>query len=188
MSLILSRPKKLSHSDTVLYEIYMLRFAAGRLLDGHTKDYWRDEKDAWVYLEAFLVHFRNLIEFLGNDKPRPTDVHVKTIWKLEDLTPPGPLDDICAKGTHLWDEYEPGGKDGVRLSQYLAHCTQQRIEPRDWDIDRMTGQIEPLLAEIEKRLPLTNETLKREPPARFAGPFPASVTTATITASAVKLL
>jgi hypothetical protein len=187
MSLILSRPKKIHHPDTVLYEIYMLRFAAGRLLEGQTKGYWRDEKDAWVYLEAFLIHFRNLIEFLGNDNPRPTDVHVKTIWALVNLRPPDRLDEICTKGSLLWNEYEPKGKDSVRLSQYLAHCTQRRIESRDWPIDTMVEQIEPLLTEIEKHLSLTSDILKAELAVKFPGPFPASATVATITSNIVLL-
>jgi hypothetical protein len=62
-----SRPDKLEHPDTVLYEIYMLRFAAEQLDGG------RIGKDAWVYLETFLLHFRNLIEFIGNPKRRGGD-------------------------------------------------------------------------------------------------------------------
>jgi hypothetical protein len=183
MALILSRPKKLSHSDTVLYEIYMLRFAAARLLEGQTKGYWRDEKDAWVYLEAFLVHFRNLIEFLGKEKPGETDVSVKTIWETMNLVPPDDLEKLHAKGIELLNRYEPKGDNVSRISQYLAHCTTKRIEPIDWYIDTMTEEIEPLLAKIEKHLPPPNEILKRAPPVRFGSPFPASTTVATITAN-----
>jgi hypothetical protein len=183
MSLILSRPKKIHHPDTVLYEIYMLRFTAARLLEGQTKGYWRDEKDAWVYLEAFLVHFRNLIEFLGKEEPGKTDVSVKTIWESMNLVPPDNLDKIHAKGIELLKRYEPKGDNVSRISQYLAHCTTKRIEPIDWYIDTMTEEIEPLLTEIEKCLQLSNEILKREPPVRFERPFPASTTVATITSN-----
>lgn len=48
MPVIRSRPKKLNHADTILYEIYMLRFAADRL----KREQWDDQKDAWAYLEA----------------------------------------------------------------------------------------------------------------------------------------
>jgi hypothetical protein len=183
MSLTLSRPKKIHHPDTALYEIYMLRFAAGRLLEGQTKGYWRDEKDAWVYLEAFLVHFRNLIEFLGKEKPGGTDVSVKTIWETMNLVPPNDLEKLHAKGIELLKRYEPKGDNVSRISQYLAHCTTKRIEPIDWYIDTMTEEIEPLLTEIEKHLPPPNEILKREPPVRFESRFPASATVATITAN-----
>ena len=42
----------LNDAATILYEIYMLRFAAQRLLEHHQQANWRDQKDAWVYLEA----------------------------------------------------------------------------------------------------------------------------------------
>src|ERR1700691_322997 len=61
MPIAYSRPPKLNDADTVLYEIYMLRFAAKRLV----RERGEEPQDAWVYLEAFLVHYRNLIEFLG---------------------------------------------------------------------------------------------------------------------------
>jgi hypothetical protein len=187
MALILSRPKKLNHSDTVLYEIYMLRFAAARLLEGQTKGYWRDEKDAWVYLEAFLVHFRNLIEFLGKEESGRTDVNVKTIWESMNLAPPDDLNKIHSKGIELLKRYEPKGDNVSRISQYLAHCTTKRIKPTDWFVDAMTEAIEPLLTEIEKYLPPPNEILKREPPVRFGSRFPASTTVATITANVMIL-
>ena len=187
MALILSRPKKLNHSDTVLYEIYMLRFAAARLLEGQKKGYWRDEKDPWVYLEAFLVHFRNLIEFLGKQNPDKTDLSVKTIWKAMNLGPPDDLDTIHAKGIELLKRYEPKGDNVSRISQYLAHCTTKRIEPIDWYIDAMAEEIEPLLTEIEKHLPPPNEILKPEPPVKFPGSFPASTTVGTSTASGMPL-
>ena len=48
----------------------MLRFAAKRLV----RERWEEPQDAWVYLEDFLVHYRNLIEFLGKqDNIRDTD-------------------------------------------------------------------------------------------------------------------
>ena len=64
MPVIRSRPAKLNHADTILYEIYMLRFSAGRLI----REHWEESQDAWVYLETFLLHYRNLIEFLGKTK------------------------------------------------------------------------------------------------------------------------
>jgi hypothetical protein len=60
MSVAFSRADKLTDGDTILYEIDMVRFAASRLLRGK----WESEKDQWACLESFLVHYRNLIEFL----------------------------------------------------------------------------------------------------------------------------
>ena len=49
MHLILSRPQKLGHLDTVRYEIDMLSFAAYRLAEQKLT-----ERDAWVYLEVTI--------------------------------------------------------------------------------------------------------------------------------------
>jgi hypothetical protein len=175
-----TRPDKLDHADTVLYEIYMLRFATQRLVESN----WKDPKDAWVYLEAFLVHYRNLIEFLGNQNPRPTDLHVTTIWALAKLDPPARLKEIHAKGTQLLDEYEPkDAQGGGRISQYLQHCTTKRIECKDWRIDTMSNAIEPLLEEVEHRL-RPSSWVAPVPAVPIQGYFAASSTTATITSAA----
>lgn len=94
--------EKLNHADTVLYEIYTLRYAAERL----RQEQWDDQKDAWAYLEAFLLHYRNLIEFLGKtNKIRATDLHVTTIWKLLKGTPPKDASEIHRQGVKLWAKY-----------------------------------------------------------------------------------
>src|SRR5215469_6725478 len=103
MPIIRSRPEKLNHADTILYEIYMLRFAADRL----KRERWDDEKDAWAYLEAFLLHYRNLVEFLGKtEKSRPTDLHVTTIWELLKTTAPSGVNAILEAGPKLFAKYE----------------------------------------------------------------------------------
>lgn len=152
MPLVYSRPKKLTHSDTVLYEIYMLRHTANKLSERLTG------RDAWVHLEAFLVHFRNLIEFLGNDHPRDTDVHLTNVWGLEYLEEPASTRDLHERGKQLWERYEP--RQGLRVSQYLHHCTTQRIAAKDWPVSEMMQDIEPLLAEVEKNLPKQNPELE----------------------------
>jgi len=72
MPITYRRLEKATHADTVLYEIDQLRFTAQRLF----REQWEDHGDAWVYLESFLVHYRNLIEFLGRPNPRADDVHI----------------------------------------------------------------------------------------------------------------
>ena len=64
-----SRPDKLDHAQTVQYEIDLLRFAKDRLSSPQSS---RSEADEWMYLEAFLLHYRNLIEF-SRGKPSCTD-------------------------------------------------------------------------------------------------------------------
>ena len=182
MPLALSRPKKLDHSDTVRYEIDMLRFAAHRLAEMNLT-----ERDAWVYLEAFLLHYRNLIEFLGNPAPRkrsPADLHVTTIWQVVNLPPPANLDEIHSRGTALFSRYEPKDDqvDG-RISQYLQHCTEKRTDAKDWEVSTMMNEIEPLLSEVEKHLGARTFILAPVP-AKPLDYFSASTTVHTATAVA----
>ncbi len=95
------------------------------------------------------------------------------------------VDEIHAKGTQLWKQYERSdAQGGGRISQYLQHCTTKRIDFKEWRIDTMSEQIEPLLAAVEPHLRPGVQIL---PPVRiveFQGPFSASTATATITATA----
>jgi|SRR5690348_6016431 len=77
------RPEKLSHAQTVLYEIDMLRFARERLLRCAGRS-----GDEWVFLEDFLLHFRNLIEFFGKPPSRNSDLSILKVT-LASLTLPG---------------------------------------------------------------------------------------------------
>jgi hypothetical protein len=183
MPLTFSRLPKLNHVDTVLYEIDMLRFATGRLVEGD----WKDSRDAWVYLESFLVHYRNLLEFFGKPEASGTDVHVTTIWRLENISPPETLDKIRATGMDLLKRYEPpDNQGGGRISQYVQHCTTKRIEPKDWGLDKMLEDIGPLLAEVEEHLrPHAGAMLTAVEEVNVGGPFSASTTVATSTAAAI---
>lgn len=146
--LILSRQEKFSHEDTVRYEIYMLRHTVDRLSEGTLTG-----RDAWIYLEAFLLHYRNLIEFLGGEARYDSDLRAKNIWRLEGLPVPQNLDKIHEQGTALRKRYEPSHKQGGdKISQYLQHLTTKRTIPKRWDLRKMTEEIEPLLSELEKYL------------------------------------
>jgi hypothetical protein len=175
-----SRPDKLNDFYTVAYEIDMLRFAAGRLLESD----WKNERDAWVYLEAFLLHYRNLIEFLGKDVPSKTDLHVMTIWEKAGVAAPDGIEETHKHGKRLWARYEPKDADGgCRISQYLHHCTTKRTDSKEWQINEMNEQIEPLLKAIDRHLrPEMKPLLKPVFPAEFPRNFAASTTVATHTA------
>jgi hypothetical protein len=182
MDLIYSRTAKHNHVDTVLYEIDMLRFTTRRLLESD----WKEIRDAWAYLESFLVHFRNLADFFGKATPSKTDVHVTNIWELEKLAPPPYLDKIHSVGKALLEQYEPpDAKGGGRISQYVQHLTTKRIEPKDWHLDKMLKEIDPLLAQVEEYLrPYSGAKLKPEEPIMIFGTHSASTSVATETAAA----
>ncbi len=167
-----SRPNKLSDHDTVLYEIYMLRFTAAALTEG------KYEKDAWVYLESFLAHFRNLIEFLSKESERyGTDLFAIKLWQQDSL-PEEVLKPILPQAKALWEAYE--SKYVPRISEYLAHCTTTRREVKDWPVSEMYGQIEPMLTEVEKCLKPSDEFRRTTKPT-----FPISLTVKTEASTAV---
>ncbi len=142
-----SRPDKLTDADTILYEIDMVRFAASRLL----RDKWESKKDQWACLESFLVHYRNLIEFLGKEQHlvRDTDLHVSNIWHRLGMPVPAQLPKIREQGDKLWAKYERV-KDTI--SRYLQHCTTLRTESKSWEVGTMNGELESVLPEVEKTL------------------------------------
>lgn len=180
MTLTFSRPKKLNHIDTVRYEIDMLRYAANRLAEQRLI-----ERDAWVHLEAFLLHYRNLIEFLGKDNPSQTDLHVTTIWAIVNLPAPANLNQLHDDGKVLWARYEPkDSQGGGRISQYLQHCTTKRIDAKDWEVSAMTNEIEPLLCDLEKSLEPISGVLPPVPSVQDLPYFSASTTVGTSTSAA----
>jgi hypothetical protein len=146
MSVIFSRPKKLENKDTILYEIRMLRYTASKL-EEHK---WNDPTDAWVYLESFLIHYRNLIEFLGKtNNVQGTDLHITTFQTQLSVAPPADVIAIHTSGQALWQKYEVVPD---KISRYLQHCTTYRVDPKDWKIDEMMKEIEPLLDKVERAL------------------------------------
>ena len=142
--MIVSRPDKLSHGQTLLYEIDMFRFAAGRLQFGKLH-----EEDQWVYLEDFLLHYRNLIDFLGHDDPRPNDLHISKPDFLDRARSPDDLtliDKLNATGGRLWKDGDTGPDI---ITKYLHHCTKNRIDSKTWPVGAMNDGLEPLLHELE---------------------------------------
>ena len=183
MGLTYSTLDKQNHVDSVLYEIDMLRFTTRKLVESD----WKEYREAWVYLEAFLLHYRNLLDFFGNENPRDTDVHVSNIWKMENIPTPSNLPEIQTDGINLRNIYEP--KDGVRISQHVQHITTKRVEPKDWQLHAMLRDLDPLLAKIENHLrPHGKAKLMPEEPMMLHGPHSASTSVCTETAAAWALL
>jgi hypothetical protein len=144
-----SRPDKLNNAQTILYEIEMLRHAKRRLDAGDSS--WA-KADQCVYLEDFLLHFRNLIEFFAGKRNRRDTLSIgepNEIWPemepdlsaLNGLTQPD-----------LFNKYEKKG-DPEKISKYLQHCTTQRTTPMSWDIKKIYADLQPTIDLFEKLVP-----------------------------------
>ena len=144
-----SRPDKLTHAQTILYEIDMLRFAAHSFGE-------QDELSSWRNLECSLLHFRNLIEVFGKP-PSRDDLSIQrpeTIW-LDAATRPSA--DVLNRfhRKDLWDKYETrsGAQVKDKISRYLQHCTEQRVDGKTWKIREMFEELDPLMSQFEALLP-----------------------------------
>ncbi len=176
-----SRPDKLTDAETMLYEINMVRFAASRLLRGA----WESDKDRWAFLECFLLHYRNLIEFLGKEQHlvQDTDLHVSNIWQRLGVSEPAPLPKIREQGDKLWAKYE---RVRDKISRYLQHCTTLRTELKSWEVGTMNEELETVLADVEKVLRGGYQSWAPERPVILLGAASNSTTT-TCTASVVSV-
>jgi hypothetical protein len=134
-----SRPLKLSHVDTVLYEIDMLDFCYGRLREGN----WPNPQTYYLFIEGFLLHYRNLANFFGNrdgfEARRPGD------WTQRQLA-----DSEIAS---IQNE-KPYRDYSGQISQYLCHCTLSRAEQdRTWNPVVMYDAIRSCIDNFRKLFP-----------------------------------
>lgn len=146
---VFSRPEKLVNAQTVLYEIDMLRWARQRLLSRLPT--WTDQ-DEWVYLEDFLLHYRNLIEFFGKLGNDATDLSIgrpNAIWEGQS---PMQADLDFMTRRDLWEKYDTRDNAGA-ISKYLHHCTTQRLESKEWRVQEMFEELRPMIEKFESLLP-----------------------------------
>ena len=112
------------------------------------------------------MHYRNLIEFVGKDQReiRAGDLHVSNIWNILGMAAPADLPRIGVEGAKLWAKYE---KVNDRISRYLQHCTTQRTAMKSWEVGTMNGELESVLADVEKALRGNYQSWSPEPPVVF---------------------
>jgi len=142
-----SRPHKLSNAQTILYEIDMLTFAAGHLKQ-------KAGPSSWSYLECFLLHFRNLLDFFGKDERnlRDDDLSIfrpKQIW-TDPNSLPSEEDRQRLNLVNLWNKY---ARRPDSISKYLHHCTQERVNLKSWYVRSMFEDLSPTIHEFEALLP-----------------------------------
>jgi len=144
-----SRPDKLDDVQTVLYEIDMVRWAKDRLLASNRSS---DERDVWAYLENFLLHYRNLIEFFGKLGDDPTDLSVgrpEVFWRA-DLPQKKDLEFMTKQD--LWQKYDTRSNPEA-ISKYLHHCTTHRTIKKRWPVEAMFDELSPVIDKFESLLP-----------------------------------
>jgi hypothetical protein len=137
-----SRRMKSSHLDTVAYEIDMLRFSFRRLEQATPQ--W-DDGDRYIYIEAFLLHYRNLLSFFSGNNHQRDDLSMKTPsdWADRDVSEIEALS-YKQRAMPLETSYF---RD---ICKYLQHCTKKRLVFQQWPISDMFGGIEPIMAAFEK--------------------------------------
>jgi hypothetical protein len=138
---IYSRREKENHLATIQYEIEMLEFCYRSLISNVGK--WGDIRNAWVYLEAFLLHYRNLVEFFGNEGDLKSSE--PKVWAPRALTKEE-VESISSR--QLCKKYR-----GL-ISSYLQHCTKRRAQlDRSWNVWRMREEIKPLTENFQQLFP-----------------------------------
>jgi len=134
-----SRPKKLEHIDTILYEIDMLNFCYGQLC----AENWTDAISYYLCIEGFLLHYRNLSDFFGNH--HDLKAGAPDVWSPKTLT--------SAELASIQD-HRPYDRYSGQISQYLSHCTKSRANrDTDWDHIRMYDEIKPSIENFRKLFP-----------------------------------
>jgi len=134
-----SRPKKLSHLDTIQYEIDMLNYCYEKLL----KERWENTHDNYISLECFLLHYRNLIEFFGDAEDLKVSEYKE--WSHRDLS---------AEELTSISNKEPFKNHRGLISQYLQHCTKSRTRDQEWNVEAMYGQLKGVLDNFRRLFPV----------------------------------
>jgi hypothetical protein len=136
-----SRPEKFSHLDTIIYELDMLDYSLERLKRGN----FDDNKDYYLCIECFLLHYRNVCDFFGNR--HDLKAGEPNIWcftkKLSD-----------SEVASIQDK-KPYDEHSGQISQYLSHCTKSRANDRDWKPFKMYAQLKPCMDNFRRLFPTT---------------------------------
>ena len=130
------RPKE-SHLDTVTYEIGMLSFCFNKLPLGRSCE----TNDEYLYLEGFLLHYRNLLEFFSGKRKKRGNMNIANSrsWAPRELRPTEIAAIVPAA-------MELDNKHYKNVSRYLQHCTLYRHRQRmSWDVAEMKDGIDPII-------------------------------------------
>lgn len=158
------RPDQDSHLDTILYEIDMFRHCSKTLAAKKARKSESDEAlgEYNLAIEGFLIHLRNLIAFFTTQHSQPTDLRLNhpEVWYQRHVEE-REHSDLRGKFQDFNTSHSETFKNGKKLdcfdliSKFLQHCTPERYEQAvvGWEIEKMFAEIEPILADFEKRFP-----------------------------------
>jgi hypothetical protein len=139
-----SRPLKETHRDTISYEIDMLKFCA----QGFPNIPSEQQGEKNLYLEGFLLHYRNLIRFFSGKEHRGDDLSTRKPDDWTHIDNPAAIEEIQRRGQSLENSHYSD------ISKYLQHCTTLRsTESKGWKIDQMTEEIMPIIDLFETEFP-----------------------------------
>lgn len=142
---VYERSEKKSHLDTVGYEIAMLGFCHHEL--GTRR---MDEPERNLFIEGFLLHYRNILEFCSgarhrkakNGKPADISTADPQVWAGRELTQEE-LAKIKAPAQALETRYFDD------ISQFLQHCTERRfIDSKQWNLNEMLAELSPVVSAL----------------------------------------
>jgi hypothetical protein len=152
------RSPKASPLDTILYEIDILRHCARTLpakkalAEKTNSD--NDRSEYYLAIEGYLLHLRNLLAFLTSHRNESTDLGINdpVVWANREIEQ-REYSSLMKRAREINAKY---GNDGSscqdQISKFLQHCTTYRHEdPRSWDIEGISADIEPVLSEFEAR-------------------------------------
>jgi hypothetical protein len=149
-----SRTEEESHLDTIHYELSMLNFCGGQL-DKLSPAEQRAVFNA--FLECFLLHYRNAMEFLSGTHHRRAKKPGETSdlstadpkpWAERELSP----EELAEIQAPARATYERHFQD---ISQYLQHCTERRFaESRFWKYGKMFDELRPAIQAFLQRFPV----------------------------------
>jgi len=127
-----------------------------------------DRSEYYLGIEGFLLHLRNLLAFLTNRRNESTDLGINAPdrWAGREVEQ-REYSDLIKNAKEIDAKYGRNDSNCYdQISKFLQHCTTYRHqEPRDWDIEGISTDIEPVLSDFEKRF-LTIPA-KKEPEIRF---------------------
>jgi hypothetical protein len=122
----------------------MLRFSLDWLTKNGTT--FQPEDELYAVLECFLLHYRNLVNFLSGKGGSSGDLSMAAPnrWTNDDYDKA----EIEAIQKMAGPVYAAHSAD---ISTYLAHCTRQRYEQsRQWQPGTMYDQLFPAIARFEE--------------------------------------